>query len=691
MSRFFFILALFSAAPSLGQIPELDSLKALLKTAADTTRIRLLIKLADDSPLDSALFYAEDALRLAHTLKRKHDVAEAYRSMGSIYQSRSQYSKALDFFFKSLRIRDSLRDSASSAALLSSIGNIYRIQGRYPQALEYAFQALKLYEKLGDKNGMIDMLRVIGFNYYDQEKYKEALDYFDHSLKLSNEVGDKWSAATALRNIGDTYDRLGDNDRALSFCLKAFSLSEDIDDAWQIAASHRSLGRVYHNRSQYAMALENYQKSLDVFEAIKDKRMILTTYRFMGETFLKQKRLMSALEYAKRSVAIADEIEMRQGVKEGCRLLSEIYSTMDNHEKALFYFKQYAALKDSLFSAEAQSSIANLQTKLATEENASRIERLERDKDVQTIVRNSLIGGFLLLLVIVFLVATGYRQQQRQNTELQTALKHVRETQEQLIRAERMASVGQLATGVAHELQNPLNFVNNFSDLSLELLKELREGKTQSDKLDAALNDVGRNLEKIHYHGGRASSIVKSMLEYTQISSTEKLPTDLNALLTDSLKISYRAWQTQNEGAEVSFLVDVSGTIGKVMLSPQEMNRALMHLFNNGFYAMREKLKHSPEGYKPEMQVKSRDCGDYVEIRIRDNGIGIADNIKDKVFLPFFTTKPTGSGHTGLGLSMTYEIIVQGHQGDIQFSSKEGRYTEFIITLPKTQRAVDAS
>lgn len=269
----------------------------------------------------------------------------------------------------------------------------------------------------------------------------------------------------------------------------------------------------------------------------------------------------------------------------------------------------------------------------------------------------------------------------RQKEELLQTLEELKSTQSQLIQSEKMASLGELTAGIAHEIQNPLNFVNNFSEVNKELISEMREEITKGNyhEVDALAKDVEENEEKINHHGKRADAIVKGMLQHSRKSSGQKEPTDINLLADEYLRLSYHGLRAKDKTFNATMKTDFDESIGKVNVIPQDIGRVLLNLFNNAFYAVRppNPLK---EEYAPTVSVCTRKEDDKVLIRVKDNGSGIPQNIVDKIFQPFFTTKPTGEG-TGLGLSLSYDII-KAHGGTLKVESKEGEFTEFIISLP---------
>ena len=249
-----------------------------------------------------------------------------------------------------------------------------------------------------------------------------------------------------------------------------------------------------------------------------------------------------------------------------------------------------------------------------------------------------------------------------------------------------MASLGELTAGIAHEIQNPLNFVNNFSDINKELIEELKAErlKLKAEKSkkteDEILSDLESNEEKINHHGKRADAIVKNMLQHSRKSTGIKEPTDINALCDEYLRLAYHGLRAKDKSFNADFKTDFDETIGKINVVQQDIGRVLLNLFNNAFYAVNEKKKLLANSYQPIAEVKTRKLNDKVEIIVSDNGNGIPKNITDKIFQPFFTTKPTGQG-TGLGLSLAYDIITKEHNGMIKVESKEGEGSEFIIQL----------
>ena len=272
---------------------------------------------------------------------------------------------------------------------------------------------------------------------------------------------------------------------------------------------------------------------------------------------------------------------------------------------------------------------------------------------------------------------------QQQKSELEEALRELKTTQTQLIQSEKMASLGELTAGIAHEIQNPLNFVNNFSEVSAELIEEMVEELEKGDKEEALAiaTDIKENLEKIRHHGKRADGIVKGMLQHSRASSTTKEPTDINKLADEYLRLAYHGLRAKDKSFNAELVTHFAEGLPQANMVPQDVGRVLLNLFNNAFYATQKRKITEGDNFKPTVEVTTTQKGKMLEVTVKDNGTGIPDDIKEKIMQPFFTTKPTGEG-TGLGLSLSYDIVVKGHNGKIDVKSKEGEYTEFKISLP---------
>jgi len=313
-----------------------------------------------------------------------------------------------------------------------------------------------------------------------------------------------------------------------------------------------------------------------------------------------------------------------------------------------------------------------------------------RQKAIEEEQNNKVISAMKAQLEVE--VAERTAELRKQKEELEITLDELKSAQTQLIQSEKMASLGELTAGIAHEIQNPLNFVNNFSEVNKELLAEMKI-EIDSGNFSEAKNiasDIEDNEEKINFHGKRADAIVKSMLQHSRSSSGKKEPADINALADEYLRLSYHGLRAKDKSFNAKFETDFDDSIQEINIVHQDIGRVLLNLINNAFYSVSEKQRQEIPGYEPTIKVTTKRLGDRfnpdndrdrVEIRVADNGNGVPKKALDKIFQPFFTTKPTGLG-TGLGLSLSYDIITRGHGGELKVETKEGQGAEFIIILP---------
>jgi len=302
-----------------------------------------------------------------------------------------------------------------------------------------------------------------------------------------------------------------------------------------------------------------------------------------------------------------------------------------------------------------------------------KLERIEKDRNTLSIMLQESIDDLQKKSLVI----------EDANKALTQTLEELKATQVQLIQSEKMASLGELTAGIAHEIQNPLNFVNNFSEVSNELLDEMTEQleKGNANEAKAIANEVKMSLEKINLHGKRADGIVKSMLQHSRTSNNKKEPTDINVLADEYLRLAYHGLRAKDKSFNAALKTDYDENIGLIKIISQDIGRVILNLITNAFYAVMEKKKLQPEGYEPTVTVSTKKIDNKIIVEVKDNGTGIPQKAIEKIFQPFFTTKPTGQG-TGLGLSLSYDIVTKGHGGEIKVETKEGESTGFSVILP---------
>jgi signal transduction histidine kinase len=363
---------------------------------------------------------------------------------------------------------------------------------------------------------------------------------------------------------------------------------------------------------------------------------------------------------------------------------------LNNQPDSVLKYQQLTLTTRDAWNKEKYKNLANFQSLLLSE--ATRLRELEKQQiEVQSKIRTyGLLTALAIFSIIGFILYRNNRQKQKANKvlqrqrdeindqrqQLQVSLETLKSTQAQLIQSEKLASLGELTAGIAHEIQNPLNFVNNFSEVSAELVTEMNEDLDKGDIEEAKeiANDLKQNLEKINQHGKRASSIVSGMLEHSRTSTGERILTDINKLADEYLRLSYHGLRAKDNSFISDYKTDFDENLPKIEVIPQDMGRVLVNLINNAFWAVKNVEK-------PLVIVKTEQNENQLIIKVTDNGTGMSEDIKAKIFQPFFTTKPTGQG-TGLGLSLAYDIVTKGHGWTLEVESIEGEGSTFTIQIP---------
>ena len=687
------LLLLLAYSPAFAQSKTgqayLDSLLAELPRAKpDTNRVKLLNMISNQSANlnpNEGINYANQSLVLARRLTWKKGMAYAYVILGKNYTAKIEFPKALASQLSGLKIAEEIKDKNLIAGLTGNVGRVYAILANYPQALAYYEKALKGHEELGDKISVVIWLANIGNVYSQQGEYAQALAYQLKALKLNEAIG--YHKESSFNDVGLAYLNLANYPQALTYLQNALNFSKADGGKLTLVGIYNNLGKLY----------------LKI--ATDSNSTALTTLLSSN----KINTLRKAKSYADSARVIVDKfVALKEPYYELHKTQSEIQDALGEPKAALASFKQYITAKDSVINHQNSNNVgaATLQYEFDKKETALKFEQqlttvqLQQQKQQRTY----LLGGVGLLLALLGLIVYGYAQKQKANTvlqrqkeeinhkssQLEQSLAELKATQTQLIQQEKMASLGELTAGIAHEIQNPLNFVNNFSEVSAELVIELKEereksqpgfsGERDSGLEDELLDDLQQNLQKIAHHGGRASAIIKAMLEHSRSATGEKQPTNLNALADEYLKIAYHGLRAKDKDFNAELNTDFGTDLGLIELAPQEIGRVLLNLYNNAFYAVNEKHKTASLDYKPMVTVSTTRLNGHVEIRVSDNGTGIPDSVKAKIFQPFFTTKPTGEG-TGLGLSLSYDIITKGQGGSLTVESQEGEGTAFVIQL----------
>jgi signal transduction histidine kinase len=477
------------------------------------------------------------------------------------------------------------------------------------------------------------------------------------------------------------YHRLNQPDSALLYAKKAFEKLKGSPAEGNI--SH-VLGDAYAGKFNYDSALFFYRNGVSV-SGKNNITDLIDSYNGIAVVYKATNNFDSAVWYSKKVLSEKIEKKYPIGLLKAANMLADIYGSQNKPDSILKYLRIALTVKDSLFSREKTMAIQNLAFKEQEKQKEVEASELKYQNQLRTY---SLLGGLIALLVIAGILFRNNRNKQKANALLQqqkekieSTLTELKSTQAQLIQSEKMASLGELTAGIAHEIQNPLNFVNNFSDVNEELLIEMKDDLSNGKIVDAMAlaDDVIENQKKINHHGKRADAIVKGMLQHSRSSIGVKEPTDINVLADEYLRLAYHGLRAKDKSFNAAMKTDYDETIGNINIIPQDIGRVLLNLINNAFYAITEKKKQTDDNYEPTVSVSTKKVNGKVEVSVKDNGNGIPQKVLDKIFQPFFTTKPTGQG-TGLGLSLAYDIV-KAHGGELKVETKEGEFTEFIIQL----------
>lgn len=671
MKTLTFFLTLISLS-LVAQQSKYDSLKRVVKTTtSDSTKYITLMVLSNghrEDNRDSALFYVQKALVLAKQNKKSLDEAHALGAKGYILSHLGKYGESFKCFQEAFKIAE---NPANEIVSWSNWGNIPA--------------SLPLHE--GRLYVLTSIHNSIGLLYGRTDKTDKQIFHYKETKRLAEVLKDTLFLGSVNMNLGNSYIRLNKLDSALVMEQNAERFFVQSGNKQYLSRVFQLIGSIYMKKGNTTKAIKYYRKAIK--SGIEQNGLVALSgvYSRLSEFYLiKEKNGDSCLYYARKNLSLR--------VSMGSKNMGEVYSLLyrsyqlNNKIDSAYKYQGLALVANDSTHKEQVKNLSDFQNRSFDEQ--FQLQELEKDKiQIQSkITTYSLLAGLAVLFIVGFILYQNNRQKQKANVVLENTLTKLKSTQAQLIQSEKLASLGELTAGIAHEIQNPLNFVNNFSELSVELIGELREERSKQEGgrdeglEDEILSDISQNLEKITHHGKRASSIVKGMLEHSRMSSNVKELTDINALTDEYLRLSYHGLRAKDKSFNALLKTNFDENIEKINIVSQDIGRVILNLITNAFYAVNEKKKGNPDGYKPTVSVSSKKIDTKIEIKINDNGSGIPEKVLDKIFQPFFTTKPTGQG-TGLGLSLSYDII-KAHGGTLECESVVGEGTTFMIKLPIT-------
>ena len=610
-----------------------------------------------------------------------------------LYNRLNRQEERLQFYKEKLEYYQVNGPVENTAACYHGIGGYYYYQADYNTAISNYFRAAAVY-KTFYQFFYNNEIGVIGTNYARWGNDEKAEHYLQIAIPLHKAYKDSTNVAYCLSTIIDLNIKRKKFDQALTSADEALQYADKNtrDPTYAIASMHKIF--VYLAMEKPALAYPYLMEA-----KTQDDRYHFQLASVSGEFeidfgFYKYYKLLNNQGEAIRYLLAA----YKKSIDENANLLhlrylKELATFYEKQQPSLSmeYINKYFALKDTVEKSSQRFKVAQYENDQKDLEQNTRINILKQERAVQEATisqRNKMMWVSLTALLLIAISMIFLYRQFHFNRK---TLRSLRKTQRQLIMSEKMASLGELTAGIAHEIQNPLNFVNNFSEVNTELIDEMKVeiDKGNIDDAKAIANDIKDNEQKINHHGKRADAIVKGMLQHSRSSSGVKEPTDINALADEYLRLAYHGLRAKDKSFNATMNTDYDQNIGNINIIPQEIGRVILNLITNAFYAAPlppeggfpdPDHKHDPTIWVSTKRITTATGNGGVLISVRDNGPGIPQKILDKIFQPFFTTKPTGEG-TGLGLSLSYDIV-KAHGGDLKVETKEGEGTEFVIILP---------
>jgi two-component system, NtrC family, sensor kinase len=664
----FIVLSISCYAQSQPSNHIVDSLTRVLNNhpKEDSVRVDILATLSVATTgmnVYQPIAYLNEALRITQKNKNKQQEAGIRIMLGFGQMEMGESIKSIENFQAILDLGEIPEGTRNLA--LNFIGLNYKAQGDLDKAFEYSKEADKY--KTDDPRNIFMQPYNYGDIYYKKNQIDSALKYGKtafQNISLAPQWAKDQFASQISCLLGNTYNRLNQKDSAYFY----------INYALQAAAIHTD--DIYFSLNKAVSEIESQLSLAKWFDKWGSKDSV-----YISGT---------------KAYHRADEVHNYDYMQQSALFLKSVYLKEKKYEQALTYNDLAIAAKDSLQGVDKVKKTQAMHYDYQLKEQ--QLDDLKKQLSLKSRIRLLFIFSGFFVLFIIFLYRTIHQRKktirtlneqnnliENQKKELNGYLVELKEKQTQLVHAEKMASLGELTAGIAHEIQNPLNFVNNFSELNTELIEELKTEQAKSVRdlqlEDETLGIIEENSKKILLHGKRAESIVRSMLEHSQTKPGEKNDTNINTLTEEYLKLSYHAIRAKDKSFNVNMITELDPAIPNLKIIPADIGRVLINIFNNAFYSMNEKRNKPDEPYSPSLSIRSLIHDKTVDLIIKDNGPGIPKAVLSKIFQPFFTTKPTGNG-TGLGLSLSYDIVTKAHGGSISVDSVEGEYCTFIISLP---------
>lgn len=616
---------------------------------------------------------------------RKPDTAFVnYLTRIGIQYTNVENDSAQHFFNEAIKFAGELSYISGELKARERLAWHLLIKGEFAEALRLNIEVASQARGNHDHTILFMAIRQIAWIYREIGDLTSAREYLDqmHQMISEGRISTPFAHMTTAYYEGLYHMSDNDFDSAQHFMRQTYRAARKGDDVRFVGMGAYGLGESFRKGGLVDSAMYYYRISESVAPIFQRNDVYRSSIAGIADLLLQQRKLDSARYYAARAFKLSTLSADIQSQQRSSAVISRIFASQKAYDSAFYYERLNRVLSDSL---HGQAMVNRIKTIAVSDQIANLQEEQERKNAELTYKANvrtySLMAGMLGLLGVIGVLIGISRQRKRSKEKIEKAYKELRATQSQLIQSEKMASLGELTAGIAHEIENPLNFVNNFSEVSNELMEELKTELSSGNKEQATdlANDIKQNLEKINHHGKRADAIVKSMLQHSRASSGKKEPTDINALCDEYVRLAYHGFRAKDKSFQAKFDTQLDPSLPKASVVAQDISRIILNLINNAFYAVNEKSKAKDPSYEPRVTISTKNYGNKIEISVQDNGAGIPDQIKEKIFQPFFTTKPTGQG-TGLGLSLSYDIV-KAHGGTLEVDTHPGK-TVFNVVLP---------
>jgi signal transduction histidine kinase len=647
----------------------LDARLAALDGVEGEARVDALVDLADalrTREPERQLALADEARARAERLGYARGRARALGAAGRAYYFLSDYDAALPLLTEALTYFDGEGDAEGARPFRGMLPRLYAGLGQYEEALRLALAQLAEARARGDREVAAWILQGLSAAYLELGDPDRALGHAMESLDAFTKLGDAIGQARAHSAVGTVLRMLGRHAEAEGHHDVSLQLFRQVGDRLGEARALHDLGALALERGDPACALRFHEQALELRRRIQNRQSETTSLLALGETLLALGRTDDALATLHEALALAERLALQPRVFQTHRALAEAYERAGDAARALHHYKRYHQVCERVVGAETSGRLQTLQIRHDAERAQQEAELAQQERELAHLRNVEL---------------------REKNEQLEKLLTELKRTQARLVQSEKLAGLGRLTAGIAHEIKNPLNFIVNFAQLNAELADDVRVAfdarraelpPDLAGDLDDDLATLAANAGRVLEHARRADGIVRSMLGHVRVAGGEHQDVALHALLDQTVEAVFGG---RDGDGGVAVARDYDGEVTTLKAAPQALGRVFANLLENARYAVRRHAEAAGDGYCPQVEVKTRALPGLVQVRVVDNGPGVPAEHCSRLFEPFFTTKPPGEG-TGLGLSLAYEIVTQGHGGSLAVHSREGEGATFVVTLP---------